>query len=124
MSCYFSGCISYESPAQGKYPYLKNKKTNQSEIQRQIIKEGYWQNPDTKYAYEVKQLTHLSRIRSIYKTISWRVLATTDTFIISYFITGYFGWAISIASIEVCTKMGLYYLHERGWALVRFKRPW
>ena len=45
--------------------------------------------------------------RSIIKTISWRVLATTDTFIISYFITGRLTWAVSIAGIEVITKMGL-----------------
>ena len=57
--------------------------------------------------------------RSIIKTISWRVLATTDTFIISYFITGRFSWAISIAGIEVVTKMGLYHLHERGWQKIR-----
>ena len=57
--------------------------------------------------------------RSIIKTISWRVLATTDTFIISYFITGRFTWAVSIAGIEVITKMGLYYLHVRGWQKIR-----
>ena len=105
---------------------MKNKKldTKVSEIQRQITRDGYWQNSETKYAYEAKQFVKVSRIRSIYKTITWRFLATTDTFIISYFITGYLGWAASIASIEVFTKVGLYYLHERGWALVKFKRPW
>ena len=105
---------------------MKNKKIEQytSEIQRQITKDGYWLNPDTKYTYEAQQLVKVSRIRSIYKTITWRILATTDTFIISYFITGYLGWAASIASVEVFTKVGLYYLHERGWTLVRYKRPW
>ncbi len=60
--------------------------------------------------------------RSIIKTISWRILATTDTFIISYFITGRLTWAVSIAGIEVVTKMGLYYLHERGWQKIRCGR--
>jgi len=60
--------------------------------------------------------------RSIIKTISWRVLATTDTFIISYFITGRLTWAVSIAGIEVVTKMVLYYLHERGWQRIRCGR--
>lgn len=53
--------------------------------------------------------------RSIVKTISWRTLGTIDTIVISYFITGSFTMAASIGSIEVVTKMILYYLHERGW---------
>jgi len=55
------------------------------------------------------------RYRSIIKTISWRVLGTVDTIVISYFITGSLVMATSIGSIEVITKMTLYYLHERTW---------
>ena len=62
----------------------------------------------------------LSRRHSLAKTVSWRVTATIDTFIISYFVTGSFAWASSIASLEVLTKMGLYYLHERAWARVNW----
>ena len=53
--------------------------------------------------------------RALAKTITWRVAATLDTFLISLFITGSFAWASSIASIEVLTKMFLYYGHERLW---------
>jgi uncharacterized membrane protein len=53
--------------------------------------------------------------RSVVKTISWRTLGTIDTIAISYFITGSMAMAASIGSIEVVTKMILYYLHERGW---------
>ena len=53
--------------------------------------------------------------RSLLKTITWRILATTDTFLISWLITGRFDWAGMIAGIEVITKMFLYYFHERGW---------
>ncbi len=59
-----------------------------------------------------------SRRHSLVKTVSWRVTATIDTFIISFFVTGSFAWASSIASLEVLTKMGLYYLHERAWSRV------
>ncbi len=55
------------------------------------------------------------KFRHLYKTISWRVIATTDTFIISLFITGKVDWAAGIASLEVLTKMVLYYMHERIW---------
>ncbi|QDF30370.1 DUF2061 domain-containing protein [Halarcobacter anaerophilus] len=53
--------------------------------------------------------------RSVVKTVSWRTVGTLDTMIISYFITGNLTMAASIGSIEVFTKMVLYYLHERAW---------
>ena len=56
-----------------------------------------------------------SRRRSVFKTVTWRVLATTDTFLISWFITGEWTLAGGIASIEIATKMYLYYFHERMW---------
>lgn len=62
----------------------------------------------------------MSRRHSLAKTVSWRVTATIDTFIISFFVTGSFAWAGSIAGLEVLTKMGLYYLHERAWARIQW----
>lgn len=56
-----------------------------------------------------------ARSRHLLKTISWRVIATSDTFLISWLITGKVEWAAGIASIEVLTKMFLYYGHERVW---------
>ena len=56
-----------------------------------------------------------SRKRSAFKTMTWRVLATTATFILSFFITGNLVFAGSIASVEVLTKLVLYYWHERLW---------
>ena len=60
--------------------------------------------------------------RSIAKTLSWRVTATMDTFLISWLITGSLTFAGSIASLEVITKMVLYYGHERVWSRVRWGR--
>jgi uncharacterized membrane protein len=57
----------------------------------------------------------VSRKRHLAKTLTWRVLATTDTFLIAWLITGQIDWAAGIASIEVLTKMFLYYWHERAW---------
>ena len=57
--------------------------------------------------------------RSIIKTVSWRVLGTIDTMVISYFITGSLVMAASIGSIEVVTKMVLYYFHERTWNRIK-----
>ena len=56
-----------------------------------------------------------SKKRHLSKTITWRVVATTDTFIIAWLITGKVDWAAGIATIEVATKMILYDWHERIW---------
>ncbi len=58
--------------------------------------------------------------RSIAKTVSWRTVGTLDTIIISYFITGDLTMAASIGSIELFTKMALYYFHERAWNKISF----
>ncbi len=60
--------------------------------------------------------------RSIVKTISWRTVGTMDTMLISYVVTGNFIMAVSIGSIEVITKMVLYYFHERAWNASSFGR--
>jgi len=54
--------------------------------------------------------------RSLAKTITWRLFATVDTFVISILVTGSAKWAGSIVSVELITKMTLYFLHERAWS--------
>ena len=54
-----------------------------------------------------------SKSYSFMKTLTWRVVATSDTLLISYLLTGSLAIAGSIASLEVVTKMVLYYYHER-----------
>lgn len=52
---------------------------------------------------------------SVLKALSWRIIGTIDTIVISFILTGKWTLAISIGGIEVVTKMTLYYLHERAW---------
>ncbi|MGS2764303.1 DUF2061 domain-containing protein [Sinomicrobium sp. M5D2P9] len=52
---------------------------------------------------------------SVLKAVSWRLVGTIDTMIISYILTGDIKIALGIGSIEVVSKMILYYLHERAW---------
>jgi len=59
---------------------------------------------------------HANRKRSIAKTFLWRGVATTDTIIISRVITGSWTEGLAIGTIEVFTKMILYYFHERAWS--------
>jgi uncharacterized membrane protein len=58
--------------------------------------------------------------RSLLKAVSWRISGSVDTFVISLIVTGKIGIAGTIASVEVVTKIVLYYLHERVWGLI----PW
>lgn len=53
--------------------------------------------------------------RHIVKTISWRVVGTIDTFLLSWIITGSVQIGLAIGGVEVITKMVLYFLHERIW---------
>jgi len=58
--------------------------------------------------------------RSIAKAISWRIVGTLDTIIIAWVITGQVGAALTIGSIEVLTKMVLYFFHERLWNIIKW----
>ena len=58
---------------------------------------------------------NVNKRRHIAKTITWRVVASTDTLIIAWFLTGSWKLGGGIAIIEVITKMVLYYFHERIW---------
>ena len=53
--------------------------------------------------------------RHIAKTISWRIIGTIDTMILSALITGSWEIGLTIGGVEVITKMVLYFFHERLW---------
>jgi len=59
-------------------------------------------------------------IRSITKAISWRVVGTIDTLVVSYIVTGEIVSAASIASIDFVTKLILYFFHERIWNKIKW----
>ncbi|MEZ4958101.1 MAG: DUF2061 domain-containing protein [Saprospiraceae bacterium] len=61
-----------------------------------------------------------SHIRSILKTISWRLIATTTTVIIAYFIFGDISNALKVGGLEFFAKMIIYYFHERAWQAVPY----
>lgn len=61
-------------------------------------------------------------LRSMLKSISWRLWGTIDTMIITYILTGELVYSLSIGSIEVFTKILLYFVHERIWATIKWGR--
>jgi len=79
------------------------------------IHERIWQ--------KIRKDNTVTKRQSLYKTISWRILATTTTFIISGTILKSFNEiALFIALIELITKFALYYLHERVWLKIPLGR--
>ena len=75
--------------------------------------------PKKKYAEDKKSERPA---RSIAKAISWRVIGTLDTLLISFLLTGEVAIAASIASIDFVTKMFLYFFHERIWNRIGWGR--
>ena len=65
-----------------------------------------------------KKLQKSARIH-IYKTITWRILASLTTFVLSYLFfqddKDAIEKATGIALTEAVLKMVFYYLHERIW---------
>ncbi len=74
---------------------------------------------DNKTNYKVDKYSE-KPIRSILKSISWRIVGTIDTVLISWIITGELTTAFSIGAIELVTKMVLYFFHERMWNNIKW----
>ena len=60
--------------------------------------------------------------RSFYKTMTWRVVASLDTalltWVISYFTgTGNIVTGLKVGGMEIVTKLIIYFLHERAWRI-------
>ena len=53
--------------------------------------------------------------RHLAKTITWRIIGTLDTLLLSWFISGDLFIGVQIGLFEMVTKMILYYVHERVW---------
>ena len=53
--------------------------------------------------------------RHIAKTITWRIVGTIDTMLLGWLVSGDLKIGLSVGGLELITKMGLYYIHERVW---------
>lgn len=71
--------------------------------------------------YETDRVSEQPK-RSVVKSLSWRVIGTLDTIVISWIITGALTLAFSIGMVELVTKMVLYFLHERMWNSIKWGR--
>jgi|TARA_B110000908_G_scaffold56121_1_gene68347 uncharacterized membrane protein len=61
--------------------------------------------------------------RHIAKTLSWRLIGTLDTMLLSWLISGDLSVGLKIGAFEIVTKMTLYYFHERLWFKSSIENP-
>jgi uncharacterized membrane protein len=86
-----------------------------------MIIDQFFKNKKGKTEKTFKNAKNSDRpLRSIVKSVSWRIVGTMDTIIISWIITGKVAMALSIGSIELITKMILYFFHERLWNIIKW----
>ena len=62
----------------------------------------------------------VTKLRSLLKTISWRIVGTMDTMFLGWLITGSATVGLKIGALELFTKFILYYFHERIWLQSKF----
>ncbi len=60
--------------------------------------------------------------RSIAKTISWRIIATSVTFLVAYLFTKEVVLSMGIGFGDAIIKIFAYYSHERLWNRIGFGR--
>lgn len=61
-----------------------------------------------------------SKIRSVVKGVTWRIIASGTTMLIVYIATGNLALVAGVGLIDVSLKFLFYYLHERTWGKVRW----
>ena len=59
-----------------------------------------------------------SRTRTIWKTLSWRAVATVITGVIAYLYTGELAAGLAIGFSDTLIKLFAYYFHERAWVRI------
>jgi len=59
-----------------------------------------------------------TRQRVLAKSLVWRIIATLTGAIVTLVLTGEINTAGMFIIIEFPLKMGIYYIHERGWESV------
>lgn len=63
-----------------------------------------------------------SRIRSVIKALTWRMIATGTTMSLVYIGTGDIELMAHVGIADVIIKLFFYYVHERAWGRISWRR--
>ncbi len=66
---------------------------------------------------------HETHVRSIVKSITFRLIATAVTIILVLIFTGEIILAMQVGILEAVSKLILYYAHERIWGHITWGTP-
>ncbi len=61
-----------------------------------------------------------TKLRSVTKTVSWRLTGTACTFIVSWLILGDISTSGTIAIIQLTFNTVIFYIHERLWNFIKW----
>lgn len=62
------------------------------------------------------------RIRTLSKTSSWRIVATSTTVVLVFLISNNLVLSATVGSLDALVKTIVYYFHERAWNASNFGR--
>jgi uncharacterized membrane protein len=60
--------------------------------------------------------------RTLMKTLSWRVAATSTTVVLVFLFTKNIAISAGVSLTEIIIKTIIYYLHERIWNTIKYAR--
>jgi len=59
--------------------------------------------------------------KALYKTVTWRVIATTITMLLVYAFTGRLELSLGVGVFDIILKLAAYFLHEKAWDRIKMK---
>ncbi|MEI6788259.1 MAG: DUF2061 domain-containing protein [bacterium] len=63
-----------------------------------------------------------THVRSITKSLTWRIFGLVFTFMIGWLVTGSMKLGLTLGLLDFFSKLGTFYLHERLWMKIRWGR--
>jgi uncharacterized membrane protein len=63
-----------------------------------------------------------SQTRSIAKAVSYRLLGSSVTAVIFFVLTGKGSLSLGAGALDMCLKIGAYFIHERIWNHIGYGR--
>jgi adenylylsulfate kinase len=64
-----------------------------------------------------------TKVRSIAKAVSYRVLGSTSTAAIVFLFSHKLSLSVGVGLIDSVVKIAMYFVHERVWNYIDFGRP-
>ena len=64
--------------------------------------------------------TKETHLRSFFKGMTWRIIATLTTMVLVFIFTGNFVLTLGVGFFEIISKLIFYYFHERIWNRIRW----